>query len=61
MGVAAALERQQQARARGDSVLSVVAAETPSTWGAWAASRGCLTLLVEEADHERAIESLLAQ
>jgi very-short-patch-repair endonuclease len=59
MGVGGVLERQQVARARGEAVLSVVVGDSPHAWGAWAASHGCLSLLLD--DHERAIPSLLAQ
>jgi very-short-patch-repair endonuclease len=59
MGVVGVLERQQVARARGESVLSMVVDESPHAWGAWAASRGCLSLLVD--DHQHAVPSLLAQ
>lgn len=58
MGVGGVLERQQVARARGEAVLSVVAGESPHAWGAWAAERGCLSLIVD--DHERAVTELIA-
>jgi very-short-patch-repair endonuclease len=59
MGVVGVLERQQVARGRGEPVLSVVAGESPHAWGAWAASCGCLSLVVD--DNERAVPGLLAQ
>jgi hypothetical protein len=59
MGVVGVLERQQVARARGETVLSVVVGETPHAWGAWAASRGCLALLGD--DTAGAIPNLLGQ
>jgi very-short-patch-repair endonuclease len=60
MGVARVLERQQQARAMGETILSVVATDTPNTWGAWAASRRYLALLVDKTAPDAALEHLLA-
>ncbi|TMQ27716.1 MAG: DUF559 domain-containing protein [Deltaproteobacteria bacterium] len=60
----AALDRHDAERRRGASVLSIVTGDAPTTltaWAAWAARRGCLTLVTESASLDDVITDLLAQ
>jgi very-short-patch-repair endonuclease len=62
--VMAALDRHEAERLRGACVLSTLAGDpgaTATSWAAWAARRGYLTLVTECATLEAVIEDLLAQ
>jgi hypothetical protein len=63
-GLAAALDRQGEERKRGVHVLTVVAGDAlpaQTSWGAWAAGHGYLTLATQSVGLDAAIADLLTQ
>ena len=63
-GLAAVLDRQAEVRRRGAAVLTIVAGEAlaaQTSWGAWAAGHGYLTLATQSVGLEAVVADLLAQ